>query len=340
MATGLNQLIQQVYISNFYTIISESEINCLFFFSESDCLDNDMFHSSPLSLLNNQINEENSIVISQPQEILMPIPAISPMNEQINEINEENSIVLSETQLTFKILSPIPDEISPSKLNNDISIQSSQSPIINRPRLRRLYRNNRKSAEKIEIMDEKFNQISIENSEVKQSDQTCIEDINLNQNIVRRKNKNMFIDDEAIVSGDEDSTDEDDDLNLPDDSIVHNTFNESLNCNSSIDMKQFYMESVKSPIKTHGFKIATHRNNMPDVFSQAVLPDVSILEESFINESVVINSEDDELDIAEAIIKQKSEKRKRDGEMTSVKSKKKKKKYLFPVSSDSSQESS
>lgn len=150
----------------------------------------------------------------------------------------------------------------------------------------------------------------------------------------RQKSKSCdFIDNEAEVSGD--SSDElEDDSQLPDDSIIDHSFNESA-FNNSTDMTKFYLQSVKSQQRPYGFKIPEPRTYV-DIFSQAVLPaDDTVMEDSFISESVEVNTEIDALDRAEAIIKKRSKKRKRGNkvEVTSVQIKKRK---YFVVSSDSS----
>lgn len=143
--------------------------------------------------------------------------------------------------------------------------------------------------------------------------------------------------DEAINDS-EDSEDETEqnDSHFPDDSVIDHTFDESA-FNSTVDMRKIYLESIKLPIQNQGFKIPERKLFDTNIFSQAVLPDESILDESFVDESVQMNDEEDELDRAEALIKEMRRKRKRGVVETSVVKVVKKRRY-YVVSSDSSQD--
>lgn len=261
-----------------------------------------------------------------------------------------------------------------SSVNELETIKSSQKSLeTNRPRLRTLlFGNNKKSPKKLDskikcienIMSSSLKNESeiVYNIPEKESNENSVQpeknisfslrnefnemeesitDTKQSKKEPRKKiyKKNMFINDQAIDSlEDTDEETEPNDAHLPDDSVIDNTFDESA-FNSTADMTKMYLESVKLPIKNHGFKIPERqRTYVPNVFSQAVLPDDSILEDSFINDSVQLNEEEDEIDRAEAILKDRSKKRKRRLVETSVVEVVKKRRYYI-VSSDSSQDS-
>lgn len=226
-------------------------------------------------------------------------------------------------------------------------IESSQKSLeTKRPRLRRLLfdGNRKKSPKKLDLMSSSLNNdleiveklrenISSENSEQSENESP--------KKVQRRSKKKMnsFIIDEAVNDSlDSEDETEQNDSHLPDDSVIDHTFDESA-FNSTVDMRRIYLESTKLPIKNHGFKIPENRRPFEaNIFSQAVLPDES-LDESFVNESVLMNQEEDELDRAEAIIKEMRRKRKRGVIETSVVKVVKKRRY-YVVSSDSFQDSS
>lgn len=261
-----------------------------------------------------------------------------------------------------------------STFNDLETIESSQQFLVpNRPRLRRLlFENNKKSPKKCDskikftenimssslknqseiafnISEKESNQNSVQpekqnsfssNNKFSEMEQSNATDDEQTKNVQRTRNykKNIFINDQAIDSSeDPDEETEPNDLHLPDDSVIDNTFDESA-FTSTVDMTKMYLESVKWPINK-GFKTPfQHSTCMTDVFSQTVLPEDSILEDSFINDSIQLNDEEDEIDRAEAILKERSKKRKRRLVETSVVKLVKKRRY-YMVSSDSSQDS-
>ncbi|XP_053685209.1 uncharacterized protein LOC128734852 [Sabethes cyaneus] len=167
----------------------------------------------------------------------------------------------------------------------------------------------------------------------------------------RKNNVNGFFLSQANVSDDGEDHQDDDDTEedsalLEDDSIIHNGPVE----NDAVDMRAKYLQSVRSPLRRGGFKIPAaplRQMNLLDIYSQ--MPDEHdqskfyeecsfIVHENDEQEHDEVESELDELDRAEAILRERRRAKRKGQSSPSMPAGKRRRKFVR-IGSDSEQSS-